>query len=41
MRFDRNQCGKEILDAIESGAITLEMSDFNNLYKLESIYKVQ
>ena len=38
IRFDRGQCGPKILNAIESGDLGIDVSDYSNLYTLESIF---
>ena len=38
LRFDRGNCGTKILNAIEAGDLKVEVSDYNNLYSLESIF---
>lgn len=40
MRFDRNACGKPILDAIAAGDIGLEVYDFTDVYNMEASYMV-
>ena len=38
LRFDRGNCGTKILNAIEAGDLKVEVSDYSNLYSLESIF---
>ena len=40
MRFDRNACGKKVLDAIATGQIGLEVFDFTDVYNMESSFMV-
>ena len=40
LRFDRSKCGKNILSAMEAGHLRIEILDYNDVYDLESIYKV-
>ena len=38
LRFDRGNCGTKILNGLEAGDLKVEVSDFTNLYNLESIF---
>ena len=40
LRMDRNQCGKKLIEAMETGLVQIELFDKSNIYTVESMYKV-